>query len=73
MNKVEADDTTRQNWDVNTRYKYSTDGLEHPSGLYLLKFFCKEVGFNTPDKQIDLYDNALETVQFFSEICIVRE
>ena len=60
---LEAEDSTSERRDMNTRYKYTTDSLQNPSGLDPTLYFSTNGGFNCEYIQRDLYGSLLQTVQ----------
>ena len=69
----EAKDSTSETCTANTRYKYTTDDLQHPSRLDLVNYFDKNVGFYTKEA-------AHNCMVFYCKLCnniitvrIVRE
>ena len=44
---------------ANTRYKYTTNGLQHPSGLDHVRYFSTTCGFIDIDATSDLYGMLL--------------
>ena len=41
IHSLETEDSNSKNHNMNTRYKYSTDGSDHPSRLDPSKLLCK--------------------------------
>ena len=59
MHNLEAEDSTSETCNINTRYKYSTDGPNHSSGLDPLKYLFKDIEFYTEYTQCGLYGSLL--------------
>ena len=45
MNNLETEGSTSETHNMNIRYKYSMDGLKHPSGLKIFKYLCEDIEF----------------------------
>ena len=62
ISNLEAEDSTRNNCNMNTRDKCFADGPEHPSGFDLPFSVCEETGFYKYDIQHGLYGKTLQAV-----------
>ena len=62
-NNQVREDSTSETQTTNTRFKYTADGPQHPSGLDLIRYFNKRCGFIDLCLYSDLYGSILQVVQ----------
>ena len=63
MNNQVAEDMTNETCTTDTRYKYTMDGPQHPSGLDPIRYFSETCGFIDLDHGSNLYGSLLQVVQ----------
>ena len=61
-NNQVREDSTSETHTTDTRFKYSTDGPQHPSGLDSLHYFDETCGFINVDPGSDLYGRLLQVM-----------
>ena len=73
VNNLEAEDIMSETCNMNSRYKYTTNGIQHSSGLDPLNYFVKTVDSILDIRSVICMVVYCKPCNNMFVICIVRE